>query len=151
MLYASDFIHPAAFTVAGDGTLNPGCTKPGIILCVNKTQKVLRYVQDGKILLTLDVNVGPEKGDKWYGQYSATRAGNFHVFHKARMEYSNSYGTPLPWFMQFDNGIGFHFSEFFKAEGYKNSSYGCVTPRDEAGAKWVYQHTPMNTSVVVYV
>ncbi len=136
--------------VAGDGSLDPQCMKPGITLCVNKEQKVLRYVQDQRVLITLDINTGPEKGDKWFGQYSATRLGSFHVFHKAKFEVSNEYGTPLPWFMQFDNGIGFHYSEFFRTEGYNNSSYGCVTTNNKDGLGWVFRHTPLNTSVIVY-
>ncbi len=137
-------------TVAGDGSLDPECLKPGITLCFNKEQKVLRYVQDQKVLLTLDANIGPEKGDKWFGRYSATRLGSFRVFRKAQMEVSNLYGTPLPWMMQFDNGIGFHHSDLFKDEGYNNSSYGCVTTDDFNGLKWIFQRAPVNTSVVVY-
>ena len=40
--------------------------------------------------------------------------------------------------------------KYFSQVGYKDTSMGCTTLRDEAGAKWLFANTPMGTKVVVY-
>ncbi len=136
--------------VARDGRLDPRCVTAGVSLCVDKSQLVTRYVKDGKVIKVLDTNIGPEKGRKEYKQYSTTREGSFKIFRKVRFETSTQYGTPLPFFMQFNGGEGFHYSEYFDVAGYQNSTYGCPTLNDKAGAKWLFQNSPKGTRVVVY-
>lgn len=133
------------------GTLDARCSSEGIVISVDKTQKVLRHLRDGQVIRTMEVNIGPDAGDKWFGQYSVTREESNRIFAMERFSVSSMYGMPLPYFMPFDGGLGFHYSDFFEATGYdNNSSYGCVTTRDEQSAKWLFEHAPMKTRVVVY-
>ena len=136
--------------VAGDGNLDPRCLEPGVRICVDKSQKVTRYVKDGVVLRVMDTNIGPEKGDKKFGQYSSTREGVSKIGDKQVNAVSNLYGYSMPYWMQFDGGIGFHFSKYFSQAGYKDTSMGCTTLRSKADAKWLYKHTPKGTKVVVY-
>lgn len=136
--------------VAGDGSVDPRCLGPGITLCVDKTQRLTRYIKDGVTILKVDTNFGPEKGDPKFGQYSFTREGEFRIFWKNPNSRSNLYGMVLPYFMAFDGGEGFHFSKYFSETGYADTSMGCATMNDLGKAKWLYNHTPMNTKVVIY-
>jgi len=137
-------------TVAGNGSLDPRCLEPGIRLCVDKTQKVTRYVKDGVVIRVMDTNIGPEKGDEKFGQYSSTRKGVSKIGEKQVNAVSSLYGYSMPYWMQFDGGIGFHFSKYFSQVGYKDTSMGCTTLRSKADAKWLFQNTPKRTKVVVY-
>lgn len=136
--------------VARDGAVDPRCLGPGITLCVDKTQRLTRYIKDGETILKVDTNFGPEKGDPKFGQYSLTREGAFKIFWKSPDSRSNLYGMVLPYFMAFDGGEGFHFSKYFSTNGYADTSMGCATFNDLAKAKWIYENTPMNTKVVIY-
>lgn len=136
--------------VARDGTVDPRCLKPGITLCVDKTQRLTRYLKDGQTVMTVDTNFGPEKGDPKFGQYSLTREGEFKIFWKHPDSRSTLYGMVLPYFMAFDGGEGFHFSKYFAQSGYSDTSMGCAIFNDLEKAKWIYEHTPMKTRVVIY-
>lgn len=136
--------------VAGDGSLDPRCLEPGIRLCVDKSQKVTRYVKDGVVIRVMDTNFGPEKGDKKFEQYSSTREGVSKIGEKKVDTVSTLYGYSMPYWMQFDGGIGFHFSKYFSQVGYKDTSMGCTTLRNKADAKWLFTNTPKGSKVVVY-
>lgn len=133
-----------------DGVVDPRCMQPGIVLCVDKAQKVVRYFKDGQVQRVIDVNIGPEKWDDNFGQYSSTRVGSHKIFRKDEDAVSSDYGYSMPYFMQFDGGIGFHQSTFFGETGYKDTSMGCVTIADKADAKWLFDNTPLKSTVVVY-
>lgn len=137
-------------TVARDGKLDPRCLAAGIVLCVDKTQKVTRYVKDGQQIEIMDSNFGPEKGNEHFREWSRTREGEFKVFYKKKLDFSTLYGNALPNFMGFDGGEGFHFSAWFKESGYKDVSQGCVTTNDMAKSTWLFENTPKGTPVVVY-
>ncbi len=136
--------------VARDGSIDSRCLGPGITLCVDKTQRLTRYIKDGQVLMKIDTNFGPEKGDPKFGQYSLTREGVFKIFWKSPNSRSTLYGMVLPYFMAFDGGEGFHFSKYFADTGYADTSMGCAISNDLAKSKWMYRNTPMNTKVVVY-
>ncbi len=140
----------ALIKVAGDGTIDPRCLQAGVRLCVDKSQKVTRYVKDGVVLRVMDTNIGPEKGDKNFKRYSSTREGVSKIGGKQVHSVSTLYGYSMPYWMQFDGGIGFHFSKYFSQTGYKDTSMGCTTLRSKADAKWLYKNTPKGTKVVVY-
>lgn len=136
--------------VARNGFIDPRCLNADIVVCVDKTAKVTRYIKNGTTVRALDTNFGPEKGDAKFGQYSSTREGVNRISSKSRLSISTSYGYAMPYWMGFDGGIGFHFSDYFKQTGYRDTSMGCTILRDEAGAKWLFENTPMGTKVVVY-
>jgi len=136
--------------IAGSGFIDPRCDRKGITLCVDKTQLVVRYVKDGIVIRTFDVNIGPEQGDPKFGQYSATREGVNPIRSKQVLSISTSYGYEMPYWMGFDGGIGFHYSKYFDQTGYSDTSMGCTILRSEEDARWLFNNTPMNTRVVVY-
>ena len=135
---------------AGGDAVAPACRRGGVVICVDKTQKVLRYYRDGDLVRLLHVNVGPERGQKEFGQYSSTRVGTFRIQGKDEFKVSSLYGTPMAYFMPFDGGIAFHHSAYFDATGYAHSSYGCVTIASKADAAWLFDHASVGTRVVVH-
>ncbi|MFZ1362252.1 MAG: L,D-transpeptidase family protein [Candidatus Nanopelagicales bacterium] len=136
---------------ATTGQLDKKCSTKGDVLCVDKTQRVVRFVSKGKVVKTFHINIGPERGDKNFGRYSATREGSFKIGDKQVNSVSSLYGYSMPFWMQFDKGIGFHFSKYFAQSGYTDASMGCVILGSRAEAKWLYQNTDQKTArVVVY-
>lgn len=136
--------------VAESPELDARCYGKGVRICVDKQQKVARYLRDGELMREIDVNIGPEPGDPKYGQYSSTRTGQHRIGEKNRDAVSNLYGYSMPFWMQFDGGIGFHYSEYFDKSGYADTSMGCVTIGDKAQAQWLFEHTPLHALVIVY-
>lgn len=136
--------------LAGNGALDPRCLTNGIVLCLDKDQKMIRYVKAGQVIREFDMNIGPEKGDPKFGAYSSTRLGSFRIGNKQVSSVSSLYGYVMPYWMQFDKGIGFHYSEYFKKSGYKDSSMGCTITNNKADAKWLYDNSPLKTRVIVY-
>lgn len=136
--------------VADSPKLDARCYGRGVRICVDKKQKVARYLKDGELMQEIDVNIGPEPGDAKYGQYSSTRTGQHRIGEKNRDAVSNLYGYSMPFWMQFDGGIGFHYSEYFDKAGYSDTSMGCVTIGDKAQAQWLFEHTPLHALVIVY-
>lgn len=133
------------------GQLDKKCSTKGNVLCVDKTQRVVRFVSKGNVMKTFHINIGPERGDKNFGRYSATREGSFKIGDKQVNSISSLYGYSMPYWMQFDKGIGFHYSEYFSQSGYKDASMGCVILGSRAEAKWLYRNTDQKTDrVVVY-
>jgi peptidoglycan hydrolase-like protein with peptidoglycan-binding domain len=136
--------------VASTPRLDARCYSKGIRICVSKQQKVARYLRDGKVLREFDVNIGPEKGDPKYGQYSSTREGVNQIGEKSVDAVSSLYGYSMPYWMQFDGGIGFHYSAYFNQIGYGDTSMGCVTIGDRPTAQWLFENSPTKTTVIVY-
>lgn len=136
--------------VARDGKLDPRCFTKPIVICVDKTQKVTRYVKNGQVLRVMDSNYGPEKGNEHYGEWSSTREGVFKIFYKKKDAFGTLYGYPMPDFMAFDGGEGFHRSDYFAEVGYRDVSQGCIVTGDAVDSEWLYDNTPMHTRVVVY-
>ncbi len=143
-------VRSLANATSTNGLIDPRCHQPGVTICVDKTEKVLRFYVDGTLEKQFDVNVGPERGQKEYGRYSSTRVGSFTIVSKERFKVSSLYGTPMHYFMPFDGGIAFHNSRYFLEAGYQNSSYGCVTAGPVADSKWLFDHAAVGTRVVVH-
>jgi peptidoglycan hydrolase-like protein with peptidoglycan-binding domain len=130
--------------------LDPRCTTVPVAVCVDKTQKVLRFVRGGEVVRTLDANFGPEKGQKGFGTYSRTREGSFTVYRKSANHVSTGYGTPMKWSLFFDGAEAMHFSDYFRRGGYQIRSFGCVDIASFEGAMWVYRHSPIGTPFIVH-
>ena len=112
------------------------------MLCVDKTQKLLRVVRKGTVVLTVDARFG--------GPSTPTREGSFRVFGKARTHISSQYKTPMPYAMFFSGGQAVHYSPFFHRDGYYGASHGCVGIRTTAIAARLFRIVPVGTKVVVY-
>lgn len=123
------------------GSLPKACMEQTSI-CVDKTQKLVRYVVKGKVLLALDARFG------FYG--AATREGYFRVNSKSRDHYSSLYRTWMPFAMFFSGGQAVHYSPYFARDGYNGGSHGCVNLRDFDKARWLFDHVPVGTRVFVY-
>lgn len=127
--------------LAGKGQL-PKICRSGRVLCIDKTQLVLRQMVGGKQKLVTDVRFGAEA--------TPTREGKHRVYSKVRYLISQLAGTPMPYSMFFDGGQAVHFSPGFRRDGYNGASLGCVNIRVYRDAKTLYQTTPIGTPVYIY-
>lgn len=130
-----------AVTRRGAG-LDPRCATHGAVLCIDKSQKVLRYLVDGKLMLLIDVRFGSPA--------LPTREGLFSVYAKSRFHVSTIYHTPMPYAMFFSGGQAVHYSKYFAAVGYAGHSHGCVNVRDMSAAAYLFSHVAVGTRVVIY-
>ena len=124
------------------GVLPAACTRSSLVLCVDKTARVLRAVRKGTVVLTVDVRFG--------GPGFETRNGTFRVYRKSRDHVSTEYHTPMPFAMFFSGGQAVHYSPFFHRDGYHGHSHGCVNLRDRTIAAQLFGSVPVGTRVVVY-
>lgn len=122
-------------------TLPAACTEE-TSLCIDMRQRVLRYVDGGKVLLTLDARFGMPG-------YPTSR-GTFTVRSKSRNHVSSKYHTWMPYAMFFNGGQAVHYSPYFDRDGYSGGSHGCVNIRDIEGAAWLFDRTPIGTRVHLY-
>jgi hypothetical protein len=124
------------------GVLPAACRTSGIVLCIDKTQKSLRFVRAGKVVLTTDARFGSDA--------LPTREGTFHVQRKDATHVSTLYHTSMPYSMFFSGGQAVHYSPYFHRDGYNGHSHGCVNIHDLSTAKWLFAHSPIGTKVVVH-
>ena len=120
----------------------PDACETGIAICVDKSQRIARYVEDGVVQRTLDARFG------FWG--AETNEGVFRVTSKSRDHTSSLYRTWMPFAMFFSGGQAVHYSPYFARDGYNGGSHGCVNLRDYEGAQWLFDHTPTGSRVVVY-
>lgn len=121
--------------------LDPRCTT-GRAMCVDKSSNSLRWVVDGKVLMTVDVRFG--------SQELPTREGLFHVSYKSRDHVSSLYDTSMPLAMFFSGGQAVHYSPDFAANGYNGASHGCVNVRDYSAISSLFDQVQVGDKVVVY-
>lgn len=118
----------------------------GEVMCISKSSNTMHFMQDGKIVATVDVRFGKEDDPE-----RRTREGNFLVFRKEVQHTSNLYGSEMPYAMFFSGGQAVHFSSDFAARGYNGNSHGCVNVRDKATLATIFDQVDvMSTRVVVY-
>jgi peptidoglycan hydrolase-like protein with peptidoglycan-binding domain len=122
--------------------LDPRCSGATHILCIDKSQEVLRYIVRGKVVMLLDVRFGSPA--------LPTREGVFDVYAKSRYHVSTLYHTPMPYAMFFSGGQAVHYSMFFHAVGYAGASHGCVNVRDKPSMVKLFDEVPIGTKVVIY-
>lgn len=121
--------------------LDPRCER-GRVMCADKTTRTLRWVVDGRVLMTFDARFG--------GPRTPTREGVFHVYDLLRHHESSLYGTQMPFAMFFSGGQAVHYSPDFAAEGYDGASHGCVNLRDRRGVAELFDRVREGDKVVVY-
>lgn len=125
----------------GTGKLPKPC-RTGHILCIDKTQLVLRELVDGEQQLVTDVRFGSSE--------TPTRNGKFHVYAKVKYLVSQLSGTPMPYSLFFSGGQAVHYSPGFDRDGYNGSSLGCVNVASLKNAKLIFRNTPTGTPVYIY-
>jgi peptidoglycan hydrolase-like protein with peptidoglycan-binding domain len=123
------------------GKLDARCIT-GRVLCISKTSRTLSWVNDGKVLSTMEVRFG--------SQYTPTREGTFHVDFKSRHHVSTIYHTAMPYAMFFSGGQAVHYSSDFAARGYNGASHGCVNVRDEGKIASLFAQVRTGDKVVIY-
>jgi len=113
---------------------------------ISKSDRKLRLLKDGKVILTADARFGG-----WHGSvYHATREGAFKAFRKGGADYvSSTYRTPMPYPLFFSGGEATHYSPDFARVGYNGSSHGCVNLRVLSAAKQV-NALALGTRIVVH-
>jgi peptidoglycan hydrolase-like protein with peptidoglycan-binding domain len=126
---------------AEGAALDPRCTT-GRVLCIDKSSNSLRWVVDGKVLVTVDVRFGSSE--------MPTREGQFAVTWKSRDHVSSLYNTSMPFAMFFSGGQAVHYSPDFAANGYNGASHGCVNVRDYSTIASLYDSVNIGDKVVVY-
>ncbi|MFM9135301.1 MAG: L,D-transpeptidase family protein [bacterium] len=128
------------------GELPKTCLSEAKTLCIDKTSKLLRYVRDKKVVLTLDVRFGVPGLE--------TPNGTFRVWYKWRDATSglSNPRAPMPFALFFAGDIAVHYSPPFDANGYYpgGGSHGCVNVRDRNGMEWLFDQFPENGLVHVY-
>lgn len=129
-------------TIAGPvGKLPRACTEERSI-CIDKTQRLVRYVDKGTVRLTLDARFGMVGVE--------TREGAFRVNRRSRDHTSTLYRTWMPFALFFSGGQAVHYSPYFARDGYSGASHGCVNLRDMKAAEWLFDHVGLGTRVYVY-
>lgn len=129
-------------TKKGDG-VPARCRTEGKVICLDKSQQVLRTYQDGRLIEVLDVRFGRPS--------LPTANGTFKVKWRSRNHWSSTYDAAMPYALFFYGGQAVHYSPEFARHGYSRSgSHGCVNLRDKAGAARVFDWASVGTKVVVY-
>ena len=111
-------------------------------ICIDKTQRLVRLVEKGEVVLTLDARFG------FVG--AETHEGTFRVHFKSRDHVSSLYRTWMPFALFFSGGQAVHYSPYFARDGYSGGSHGCVNLRDFDRARWLFDRVPLGTRVHVY-
>lgn len=131
---------------SGKGTTAKGidkrCKVNGRSLCIDKTQRKVRYLVNGKVVKTMDARFGCTN--------SPTREGTWKIFRKVRHDVSYQYHSPMPYSMYFSGGEAVHYSSDFAARGYNGCSHGCVNIRDKKTLAYVYKRIHVGDRAVVY-
>ena len=125
----------------GGARLDPRCVR-GRVICVDKIQKVVRLVKDGRTVQVLDARFGRAGLE--------TREGRFSVTRKSRDHVSNLYHVSMPYALFFSGGQAVHFSADFAKIGYAGGSHGCVNVRSKDGARRLFDSVRTGDRVVVY-
>ncbi|MDL5203417.1 L,D-transpeptidase family protein [Streptomyces sp. ALI-76-A] len=120
---------------------DPRCLT-GRALCINKSSRTLRWMVDGRTVMTVPVRFG--------SQYTPTREGVFRVYWKSRHHVSTLYDAPMPYAMFFSGGQAVHYSSDFAARGYAGASHGCVNVRDETAIAEMFARVRNGDKVVVH-
>ncbi|MGW0419812.1 L,D-transpeptidase family protein [Streptomyces sp. NPDC003015] len=114
----------------------------GRVLCISKTSRTLRWMIDGRTVMTVPVRFGSVG--------TPTREGVFSVYWKSRHHVSTLYDSPMPYAMFFSGGQAVHYSADFAAHGYAGGSHGCVNVRDEAAIADLFTQVRNGDKVVVH-
>ena len=117
------------------------CTT-GTVVCIDKTQRLVRLVRDGEVAMSLDARFG--------ALGAATKEGTFEVYDKRADDWSTEFGVPMQYSLYFAGGQAVHYSEVFAAQGYTGGSAGCVNTRDIDATRALFDQVPRGTKVFVY-
>ena len=112
------------------------------MVCIDKTQRLVRLMRDGSVAMSLDARFG--------ALGAATQEGLFEVYDKRADDFSTEFGVPMQYSLYFAGGQAVHYSEVFAAQGYTGGSAGCVNTRDLESTRALFEQVPEGTKVFVY-
>ncbi|WP_460706571.1 L,D-transpeptidase family protein, partial [Luteococcus sediminum] len=114
----------------------------GRALCIDKGDRRMYWVINGKIQKSYDVRTGRPG--------HVTRNGSFKVYLKHPNWYSTLYHVNMPYTMFFDGGEAVHYSAEFARIGHSGpGSHGCVNMNKLSDAKWLYSQVRVGDKVIV--
>ena len=128
--------------VSGRGPVLPTECTSGTVVCIDKTQRIIRLVQDGTTTVALDARFG--------AFLTETREGAFEIYDKQADDFSALFGVPMKYSMYFSGGQAIHYSPYFDRDGYAGASAGCVNTRHLAGTEAMFAAVPLATSPSIY-
>lgn len=128
-------------TRRGDA-IDPRCRRPGRVLCVDKTMKIVRALQGARIVQQTDARFGRSG--------LQTREGVHSVYRKSVSHRSSLVNAIMPYSMFFSRGQAVHFSRDFARHGYNGGSHGCINIRNMLAVRRLFGWAPLGTPVVVY-
>ncbi len=114
----------------------------GRVLCASKSDRKLRWMINGQVVLTLDARFGSAS--------NPSDNGAFRVQWKSRNHVSSIYHTPMPYAMFYNGGEAVHYSSDFAARGWAGASHGCINIRDKAAIAWLFDQVRVGDKVIVY-
>lgn len=124
------------------GPALPAECNEGVVLCIDKTQRVVRLVIDSEVRQVLDARFGALD--------AATEDGLFEVYDKRADDFSTDFGVPMLFSLYFAGGQAVHYSEFFAKDGYSGASAGCVNTRDLDATRQMFDAVPKGSKVFIY-
>lgn len=128
--------------ITARGPTLPSECLSGVVVCVDKTARLVRLVENGSVVMALDAR---------FGRFGAlTREGAFQVYDKKADDFSQLFEVPMQYSLYFSGGQAIHYSPFFARDGYTGNSAGCVNTRDLEGARAMYERVPLGATVYVY-
>lgn len=110
------------------------CLSTAKIVCISKTDRKVRLVENGRIVLVMDARFGDARGFKY-----RTYEGLSTIHYKEINSWSQPFKVWMPYAMYFyghDQAI--HYSYSFASEGYTGASHGCVNTRDMTKLKQLF-------------
>lgn len=127
------------------------CLAAAKVICVSKTDRKVRLVEHGKIVLALWARFGDSRPEIRY----RTREGLCKVDSKEIRSWSNAYSVVMPFSLYFCGGHSqaIHYSYSFASDGYGPPSYashGCVNTRDWDKMERLFNSVSEGTPVYVY-
>lgn len=120
----------------------PKICRTGKVICIDKTQKLLRYLVDNKVQISFDTRFGAPS--------TPTREGKFKIYRKSRHHVSSLFGSRMPFAMFFSGGQAIHYSPDFVKKGYDGASHGCVNVRNWDKIERLFDRTPLGRTVYIY-
>lgn len=135
----------AGLVTASPAEARPKMPRPcytGKIICVDKSQRLIRLLVNGRTIVRLDARFGSSR--------TPTRNGMFRVYWKNADHVSSLWGSAMPFSMFFSGGQAIHYSSDFARRGYSGASHGCINTRDYGRMRTLFNNAPVGTRIYIY-
>lgn len=136
--------------------IKPECRRKAKAICVDKTLRLVRVLEKGVLLYSMDARFGPRHMATREGAFSVGRKGDDYnkdgqvSFEEAEKYVSRDLGLSMPLPLFFYRGQAIHYSPTFARDGYAGASSGCANVRDYAKQVKLWNWASVYTPVYVY-